>query len=100
MFTAAFVAIIFAAFATVALYILLAIMLFFVAIPSAMQSLVFVGSLLLVIFAITFILAFRKLLAMFTPYNVLVCHIRSRHMPAFDLWTPLRLEAVSGSSAT
>lgn len=67
MFTAAFVAIIFAAFATVAPYILLAIMVFFVAISSAIQSLVLVGSLLLVIFTITFILAFRKLLAMFTP---------------------------------
>ena len=67
MFTAAFVAIIFAAFATVAPYILLSIMVFFVAISSAIQSLVLVGSLLLVIFTITFILAFRKLLAMFTP---------------------------------
>jgi hypothetical protein len=66
MFTAALVAIIFAAFATVVLYTLLAIMSFFVAMPLAMQSLVFVGSLLLVIFAITFVLAFRKLLAMFT----------------------------------
>jgi hypothetical protein len=51
----------------VALYILLVVASFFVVMPSAMQSAIFVGSLLMVIFAATFVVAFRKLLVALTP---------------------------------
>ena len=67
MITVAFIALIVAALTTVALYILLVVASFFVEMPSAMQSIMLVGSLLLAIFAFAFLVAFRKLLDKFTP---------------------------------
>lgn len=67
MFTAALAAVMVAAVTTVVLYLLLVVVSFFVVMPSATRSVIFVGSLLTVIFAATFVVAFRKLLVALTP---------------------------------
>ena len=64
--TAALVAIMMATLTTVFIYILLVVMSFFTIMPSAAQSIIWVGGMLALIFTGTFILAFRKLLAAFT----------------------------------
>lgn len=65
IFTAALVAVMVASLTTVVLYILLVVVSFFVVMPSAAQSIMWVGGLLLVIFAVTFVMAFRKLVSKF-----------------------------------
>ncbi len=63
---AALIAIVLAAFITSALYILLVLMSFFVAMPLVMQSAVFLGTLLFVVFAASFVEAMRVLIKKFT----------------------------------
>lgn len=61
-FTTASIALLFAACLTIAVYILLVVASFFVVMPSATQSLALVGSLMFMIFAVAFVVTFRRLL--------------------------------------
>ena len=62
-----FTAVVVAVSMTLGFYILLVVASFFVIMPSAMQSIVWVGGLLLIIFAGTFLATFRKMLGKGNP---------------------------------